>query len=120
MIPRAQGAEICVSHNANMVPVSGRYLMSAAYYQGGNTIVDFTDVSEPTEVAYSDLVDTVGAADSWSSYWYNNRVYVNGGLNRRVETNRGLDIHNVILDGRLKAKRFAHMNPQTQEGFQQP
>lgn len=31
MIPRAQGTEICVSHNANMVPVNGRYLMSAAY-----------------------------------------------------------------------------------------
>ncbi len=120
MIPRAQGTEVCVSHNANVVPVNGRYLMSAAYYQGGNTIVDFTDVSKPTEVAYSDLVDTVGAADSWSSYWYNNRVYVNGGLNRRVQTNRGLDIFNVILDGRLKAKRFAYMNPQTQEGFQQP
>lgn len=120
MIPRAQGVEICVSHNANMVPVSGHYLMSAAYYQGGNSIVDFTDVGRPTEVAYSDLVDTTGAADSWSSYWYNNRVYANGGLNRRTETNRGLDIFNVILDGRLKAKQFAYMNPQTQEGFQQP
>jgi hypothetical protein len=54
MIPRAQGTEVCVSHNANVVPVNGRrYLMSAANYQGGNTIVDFTDVSEPTEVAYS-------------------------------------------------------------------
>jgi len=120
MIPRAQGTEICVSHNANVVPVKGRYLMAAAYYQGGNTIVDFTDVTKPTEVAYSDLVDGVGAADSWSTYWYNNRVFVNGGLNRRPETNRGLDIHNVILRGRLKAKQFAYMNPQTQEAFQQP
>ena len=120
MIPRAQGTEICVSHNANVVPVKGRYLMAAAYYQGGNTIVDFTDVTRPTEVAYSDLVDGVGAADSWSTYWYNNRVYVNGGLNRRPETNRGLDIFNVILDGRLKAKKYSHMNPQTQEGFQAP
>ena len=120
MIPRAQGTEICVSHNANVVPVNGRYLMSAAYYEGGNTIVDFTNVQAPKEIAYSDLVDTVGAADSWSSYWYNNRVYVNGGLNRRAETNRGVDIFNVVLDGRLKAKRFAYMNPQTQERFQQP
>jgi hypothetical protein len=120
MIPRAQGTEICVSHNANVVPVSGRYLMSAAYYQGGNTIVDFTDVGSPTEVAYSDLVDTTGAADSWSTYWYNDRVYANGGLNRRPQTNRGLDVFNVVLDGRLRAKRFAYMNPQTQEGFQQP
>lgn len=120
MIPRAQGTEVCVSHNANVIPVDGRYLMSAAYYQGGNTVIDFTDVTKPTEVAYSDLVDGVGAADSWSTYWYNNRVYANGGLNRRPESNRGLDIFNVILDGRLKAKQFAYMNPQTQEAFQQP
>lgn len=115
MIPRAQGTEICVSHNANVVPLRGRYLMSAAYYQGGNTMVDFTDVTRPREVAYSDLVDTTGAADSWSTYWYNDRVYANGGLNRRAESNRGLDIFNVILDGRLRAQRFAYMNPQTQE-----
>jgi hypothetical protein len=121
MIPRAQGTQICVSHNANVVPVDGRYLMSAAYYQGGNTIVDFTDVNKPEEVAYSDLTDPTGSADSWSTYWYNNRVYANGGLNRQGATgNRGLDIFNVILGGRLKAKQFAYMNPQTQEGFQQP
>jgi hypothetical protein len=77
-------------------------------------------VANPTEVAYSDLEDAVGAADSWSTYWYNDRVYANGGLNRRPQTNRGLDIFNVILRGRLKAKRFAYMNPQTQEAFQQP
>jgi hypothetical protein len=120
IIPRAQSIEVCVSHNANVVPVNGRYLMVAAYCQGGNSIVDFTDVANPTEVAYSDLEDAVGAADSWSTYWYNDRVYANGGLNRRPQTNRGLDIFNVILRGRLKAKRFAYMNPQTQEAFQQP
>lgn len=86
MIPRPQGSEICVSHNANVLPVKDRYLMSAAYYQGG----DFTDVGNPTEVAYSDPDDSVGAADSWSSYWYNDHVYVNGGLDRRGTTaNRG-------------------------------
>jgi len=37
-----------VSHNANAVPVKGRYLMAAAYYQGGNTIVDSTDVTKPS------------------------------------------------------------------------
>ena len=47
-IPRPQGTEICVSHNANVVPVNGRYLMVAAYYQGGNSVVDFTDVRQPT------------------------------------------------------------------------
>lgn len=123
MIPRAQGTQICVSHNANVVPAKGRYLMSAAYYQGGNTMVDFTDVSDPTEVAYSDLVDSTGTADSWSTYWYNNRVYANGGLGRLGATgNRGLDIFNVFLGNRrlTTAKHYAYMNPQTQETFQAP
>ena len=120
MIPRAQGTQICVSHNANVVPVADRYLMTAAYYQGGNTVVDFTDVTAPSEVAYSDLVDPVGAADSWSTYWYNDQVYVNGGLNRMTESNRGLDVFDVVLGDRLTAKKFAYMNPQTQERFQQP
>ena len=33
--------------------------------------------------AFSDLETSVGLADSWSSYWYNDVLYVNGGLNRR-------------------------------------
>ncbi len=119
MIPRPQGNQICVSHNANVLPVKGRYLMSAAYYQGGNTLVDFTDVRNPTEVAYSDPEDAIGAADSWSSYWYNDYVYANGGLNRRgVTGNRGLDIFSVEFDGRrLKTRNWHYMNPQTQEAF---
>lgn len=123
-IPRAQTPEICVSHNANVIPIEGRNLMTAAYYQGGNTVVDFTDVDNPREVAYSDLEDPTGLADSWSTYWYNGRVYVNGGLNRRGGSgNRGVDVFR--LSGSLssverKAKTWAYSNPQTQEAFQAP
>ncbi len=122
MIPRPQGAQICVSHNANVLPIRGRYLMSAAYYQGGNTLVDFTDVTNPTEVAYSDPEDAVGLADSWSTYWYNNYAYANGGLNRRGATgNRGLDVLSVQLGGsRLITRTWFYSNPQTQEAFQAP
>lgn len=123
MIPRPQGTEICVSHNANVVPVEGRYLMSAAYYMGGNTMVDFTDVSAPTEVAYSDLVDGTGAADSWSTYWYNGHVYANGGLGRQGATaNRGVDVFTVQNEdgSTLRSRSFHHMNPQTQEASQVP
>jgi hypothetical protein len=119
MIPRPQGAQICVSHNANVVPLKHRYVMVAAYYQGGNSIVDFTDPRNPTEIAYSDPEDTViGAADSWSTYWYNDYVYANGGLNRRGATaNRGLDVFLVTGDGGrpLRARQWHHSNPQTQE-----
>lgn len=121
MIPRPQSTEICVSHNANMLPIKGRYLMSAAYYMGGDSLVEFTDVNNPQEIAYADLNDGTGAADSWSTYWYNGHVYANSGLNRRGATaNRGLDIFQVQdTDGSvIKTRKFHHMNPQTQETFQ--
>jgi hypothetical protein len=125
-IPRAQTPEICVSHNANVIPVKGRNLMSASYYQGGNTLVDFTDLSNVREVAYSDLEDATGKADSWSTYWYNGRLYANGGLDRRAPLesgNRGVDV--LRLTGSLakatkNAKRWAYSNPQTQEAWQAP
>ena len=79
-----------MSHNASVIPVKGRDIMTASYYQGGNTVVDFTDLDNVRERAHSDLEDATGLADSWSTYWYNGRAYANGGLNRRGDTaNRG-------------------------------
>jgi hypothetical protein len=120
MIPRDQGSEICVSHNATVVPVADRYVMSASYYMGGVTLVDFTDPTDPHEIAYADLEDGTGDSDEWSSYWYNGRIYSNGGLNRRT-SNRGLDVFrpdaSLGLDG---AKTWWRSNPQTQEAWQAP
>ena len=123
-IPRNQGSEICVSHNATVIPVRGRKLMTAAYYQGGVSVVDFTDPANIREVAYADLEDAVGKADEWSSYWYNGRIYSNSGLGRRGDTeNRGFDVYS--LTGSLgavtrRAERWSRSNPQTQEAWQAP
>ena len=98
--------------------------MSAAYYQGGNTLVDFTDPSNIREVGYADLEDATGKADSWSTYWYNGRIYANGGLNRRGATgNRGVDVFRLtggLANATKGAKRWAYSNPQTQEAWQAP
>jgi hypothetical protein len=123
-IPRAQTPEICVSHNATVIPVRGRNLMSVAYYQGGVSVVDFTDPRNVREVAFADLEDGTGAADEWSSYWYNGRIFSNSGLNRREPTgNRGVDVYR--LTGSLarvtrRAATWAYSNPQTQEAWQAP
>ena len=121
-IPRPQTPEICVSHNGNPIPLKGgRDVSVIAYYQGGNSVIDWTNLNNIREIAYSDLETGVGLADSWSTYWYNGLVYVNGGLNRRGATgNRGVDVFK--LDSRrLRTKRtWAYSNPQTQEGFQRP
>jgi len=123
-IPRNQGSEICVSHNATVIPVKGRNLMSVAYYQGGVSVVDFTDPENTREVAYSDREDATGSADEWSSYWYNGRIFSNSGLNRRGDSgNRGVDVYR--LTGALgavaaNAKKWRYSNPQTQEAWQAP
>lgn len=129
MIPRPQGQEICVSHNGNFIPTNDGYFLVAAYYQGGNTLVDVTDPTRPHEIAFSDPMDAIGCSDSWSTYWYNDHIYANAGLGRRqgdcptapgAASNRGLDVFTATdADGNLfDARDFHHMNPQTQEVFQ--
>ena len=43
MIPRPQGSTYCSVHNGNIIPVAGRYLLVAAWYGGGTSVVDFTN-----------------------------------------------------------------------------
>ena len=121
-IPRPQGQEVCVSHNASVIPVRHRDLVTAAYYQGGVTVVDFSDLRRIREIAFADLEDATGQADEWSSYWYNGRIYSNSGLNRRA-SNRGVDVFRPtgrLGDETRSAKRWAYSNPQTQEAWQAP
>jgi hypothetical protein len=126
-IPRPQGAEICVSHNATFIPTNKGYYMTAAYYQGGNTVVDVTDVTRPREIAFADQRDTTGCADSWSTYWYNDLIVVNGGLGNRAlcpesgqaGSNRGVDIYRLMFGDRdFESRDWRYSNPQTQEVFQ--
>ena len=124
IIPRQQGTQECVSHNANTIPVKGRYLAAAAYYQGGVSVIDFTNVANPREVAFADVSDATGTADEWSSFWYNGRIFSNSGLGREGPTaNRGLDVWKPVGDLARRtrgAKRWAYSNPQTQEAWQAP
>ena len=89
-MPAAQGdSKNCVAHNGSLVPVPGRDIEVQAWYQGGISVVDFTDPANPFEIAYFDR----GAIDpkmlvlggDWSAYWYNGYVYAS-------EIARGLDV----------------------------
>jgi hypothetical protein len=89
-LPAAQGNnENCVAHNGSLIPVPGRDIKVQAWYQGGISVMDFTDASHPVEIAYFDRgpIDpkmlVLGGA--WSTYWYNGHVYSS-------EIARGLDI----------------------------
>ncbi|MGB8322998.1 MAG: hypothetical protein WCE52_08560, partial [Candidatus Acidiferrum sp.] len=79
-LPAAQGdTENCVAHNGSLVPVPGRDIEVQAWYQGGVSVVDFTDPTQPFEIAYFDRgpIDpkTLVLGGDWSAYWYNGTIY---------------------------------------------
>ena len=93
-IPSAQSdSENCVAHNGSLIPVPGRDLKVQAWYQGGISIMDFTDSAHPFEIAYFDrgAIDpnVLILAGDWSAYWYNGYIYGS-------EIARGLDIFELI------------------------
>jgi len=89
-LPAAQGdTENCVAHNGSLIPVPGRDIEVQAWYQGGISIVDFTDPSQPFEIAYFDRgpidPNILVLGGDWSAYWYNGYIYGS-------EIARGLDV----------------------------
>jgi hypothetical protein len=112
MIPRAQ-AQYCSVHNGNIVPVLGRYLLVAAWYYGGTSVVDFTNPMQPTEVGYYDADGSPTAAETWSSYWYNGRIYAN-------DWRRGQDVFNITTPYTPYGQQWTHLNAQTQEDLYIP
>jgi LVIVD repeat len=120
-LPAAQGdSENCVAHNGSLVPVPGRDLKIQAWYQGGISLMDFTDVANPFEVAYFDrgALDpkTLILGGSWSAYWYNGSIYSS-------EIARGLDIFDLTPTKYLtqneidaaKTVQMAQLNVQSQQ-----
>ena len=99
--------ENCVAHNGSMIPIPGREVFVQAWYQGGVSIVDWTDVANPYEIAFHDRgpsdANTQGAGGSWSVYWYN-------GLIVSSEIARGLDIFELTPSGFVTENEIAAAN----------
>ena len=108
MIPRPQGSLYCSVHNGNLIPVAGRYLLVAAWYYGGTSVIDFTNPSSPHEIAYYDPEGSPTAGEAWSAYWYNGKIYTN-------DIRRGQDVFNFVLPSSTYGATFTHLNAQTQE-----
>jgi hypothetical protein len=85
--------ENCVAHNGSIIPIPGRDIEVQAWYQGGLSVVDFTDAAHPMEIAYFDRgpVDATkrGLAGYWSTYWYNGYIYGS-------EIARGVDMFRLV------------------------
>lgn len=119
-IPRTVPTAFCSAHNFNTVPVTnGKNILVSAWYNGGTTVVDFTDPTNPQELGFYIANEPVQAA-TWSSYWYNDRIYGNNfdvDVNSLTPNSRGFDamaISHPSVSGALKVNR---LNPQTMEGF---
>ncbi|MDQ4143666.1 MAG: hypothetical protein M3198_07960 [Actinomycetota bacterium] len=69
----------CTTHNFNILPMKNkkRYIVVSAYYQGGFAAVNFSDPSNPREIAHYLPVVKGQNPDMWSTYWYNGRIYSN-------------------------------------------
>jgi hypothetical protein len=105
MIPRPQ-ANYCSVHNGNIVPV-------LAWYYGGTSVVDFTNPMQPTEIAYYDPEGSPTSGETWSSYWYNGKIYAN-------DMRRGQDVFNILTPYTPYAQQWTHLNAQTQEDLYIP
>ena len=111
--PRPQTAtENCTWHNYNVVPTSGGYILVAAQYQGGISVVDFSDPAGAKEIAFADpaplSTTQLILGGDWSDYWYNGRIY-------ESDITRGLLIWRLSDKAVANAMTLGHLNPQTQE-----
>ncbi|HEY0671644.1 MAG TPA: hypothetical protein VGD27_05225 [Longimicrobiales bacterium] len=107
-LPAAQTRfENCVAHNGSLIPVPGRDIFVQAWYQGGLSVVDFTDPRNPKEIAFFDrgpMSDTALVSGGyWSAYWYNGHIYGS-------EMARGLDIFTLKPSEFLSANEIAAAN----------
>ena len=96
--------ENCVAHNGSLVPVPGRDIMVQAWYQGGISVFDFTDSSNPVEIAFFDRgpidAERFVMGGFWSSYWYRGYIYAS-------EIARGLDVLELLPSEHLTGNEIA-------------
>ena len=125
-MPAAQGlSENCVAHNGSLVPIPGRDVAVQGWYQGGISVMDFTDAAHPVEIAYFDRgpidPNMLVLGGDWSAYWYNGYIYGS-------EIARGLDVLELTPTKFLtqneidaaKSVRVSEFNVQNQQKIEWP
>ncbi|TDC58635.1 hypothetical protein E1281_00560 [Actinomadura sp. KC345] len=115
-IPRHNAeTENCVAHNGSLIPVKGKDIMVQAWYQGGISVMDFTNSRKPKEIAWFDRgpwSDVLGIAGSWSAYYYNGFIYSS-------DIQMGLDVIDIRdrRTDRAKRVKLDMLNAQTQPNY---
>ncbi|MSR21575.1 MAG: hypothetical protein EXR91_11490 [Gemmatimonadetes bacterium] len=123
-VPQTE-TENCVAHNGSLIPVPGRDIMVQAWYQGGVSVMDFTDPAHPFEIAFFDRgplsQEMLFTGGFWSTYWYNGRIY-------GAEIARGIDVFRLtpnehLSEAEIEAAemvRYEQFNAQLQPRFTWP
>lgn len=123
-LPRPRIAN-CTAHNFNVVPVEDRNILVMAWYTGGINVIDFTDPAAPREIAHywtpqgdplgADPLGTIPDSemfDTWSAYWYNGYIYVNGF--------DGFSVYKLDDPAVAGAANLDRLNPQSQIFWRTP
>ena len=95
--------ENCVAHNGSLIPIPEKDIFDKAWYQGGISVMDFTDSANPKEIAFFDR----GPVDDellvmggyWSAYYYDGFIY-------GTEISRGLDVFKLSPSQYLSKKEI--------------
>jgi hypothetical protein len=110
--------ENCVAHNASIIPVPNRDIMTQAWYQGGVSVIDFTDTANPVEIAFFDRgpISTptsptgLNLGGLWSTYWYNGQIY-------GTEIARGFDTFGLLPSDMMSANEIVAASEVVQDEF---
>ena len=102
----------CTTHLYTILPMKDpkKYIAIGSYYSGGLSMVDFSDPANPEEVGHYLPLPGGVTPDTWSSYWYNGRVYTNDHL-----SGHGVGVYKFPGTGAKQVNFYAGgLNPQTQ------
>ena len=119
-IPRTYPSAFCTAHNFNVIPLrTEKDILVSAWYNGGTTVVDFTNPADPQEIGYfAPKADPARQTAAWSSYWYNGLIYSNNFDQdvHGIQSGRGVDVFSIVHPD-LDSEPFylPRLNPQTQE-----
>jgi hypothetical protein len=109
--------ENCVAHNTSIIPVPNRDIMTQAWYQGGVSVIDFTDTANPVEIAFFDrgpinVPNPTGLnlGGFWSTYWYNGLIY-------GTEIARGFDTFGLLPSDMMSENEIEAASEVVQDEF---
>lgn len=121
MLPRPEEGAYCSAHLGVPVAATDQRLLVNAWYEGGVDVIDFTDPSNPEEIAFYDVAPPgPTGSDNWSAYWYEGpslpgdslTIYATDGV---AVPATGLGFQVFRTDHEANEVTLDRLNPQTQE-----